>query len=119
MPSASSPPIRTASSSATGAVSRRAAISVVAYDDPLRLPRLLHRHRGAARRGYGWQLWTEGLRRLGDRCIGLDGVLAQEANYRRSGFALAHRQIRAGQITLEPPGDGRDPAGGRPFRAAH
>ncbi|MFO1145934.1 MAG: GNAT family N-acetyltransferase [Rhodospirillales bacterium] len=83
-------------------------ISVVAYDDRFAFLGFYIVAEGLRGRGYGWQLWTAGLRRLGGRCIGLDGVLAQEANYRRSGFALAHRQIRyAGQITLEPPGDGR------------
>lgn len=83
-------------------------ISVVAYDDRFAFLGFYIVAAGLRGRGYGWQLWTAGLRRLGSRCIGLDGVLAQEANYRRSGFVLAHRQIRhAGQIMLEPPEDGR------------
>lgn len=83
-------------------------ISVVAYDDRFAFLGFYIVAEGLRGRGYGWQLWTAGLRRLGGRCIGLDGVLAQEANYRRSGFTLAHRQVRyAGQITLDPPGDGR------------
>ncbi len=45
-------------------------------------------------RGYGLRLWNAGMARLVGRCIGLDGVVAQQANYRRSGFQLAYRNIR-------------------------
>ena len=37
--------------------------------------------------GHGWALWQAGIARLGDRTIGLDGVVEQQANYARSGFA--------------------------------
>ena len=46
--------------------------------------------------GHGRALWQAGMARLGSRTIGLDGVVAQQANYTRSGFALAHRNIRFG-----------------------
>ncbi len=45
-------------------------------------------------KGYGIQIWDAGLARLQGRTIGLDGVLAQQDNYRRSGFRLAYRNIR-------------------------
>ena len=45
-------------------------------------------------RGYGIRLWNAGLAYLGERTIGLDGVVAQQANYQRSGFALAYRNVR-------------------------
>lgn len=48
-------------------------------------------HRGA---GHGWAIWQAGLARLGDRTVGLDGVVDQQENYRRSGFVLAHRTRR-------------------------
>src|SRR5438128_8232837 len=48
-------------------------------------------HRG---RGYGLQLWHAGLAYLGQRTIGLDGVVAQQTNYRNSGFELVYRNIR-------------------------
>lgn len=46
--------------------------------------------------GFGIQIWNEALNRLQGRTIGLDGVVAQQANYQRSGFQLAHRNIRYG-----------------------
>ena len=33
---------------------------------------------------------------LADRIVGLDGVVAQQENYTRSGFVLAHRNVRFG-----------------------
>lgn len=50
-------------------------------------------HRG---RGYGLELWNAGMERMGDRTVGLDGVVEQQAKYARSGFELAHRNIRYG-----------------------
>ena len=47
-------------------------------------------------RGYGWRTWQAGIAHAGSRTIGLDGVVAQQENYRRSGFALAHRNVRYG-----------------------
>ena len=44
--------------------------------------------------GYGMPIWQAGLARLSGRTVGLDGVLAQQDNYRRSGFDLAYRNIR-------------------------
>jgi Acetyltransferase (GNAT) domain/Acetyltransferase (GNAT) family len=45
-------------------------------------------------RGHGWALWQAGMALFGDRTVGLDGVVAQQANYARSGFDLARRTIR-------------------------
>ncbi len=45
-------------------------------------------------RGFGLALWRAALDHLGDRVIGLDGVVAQQENYRKSGFRLAFRNIR-------------------------
>lgn len=54
-------------------------------------------------RGLGFRLWQAGLARLEDCVIGLDGVLAQQANYARSGFVLAHRNIRFGGVPVPLP----------------
>jgi ribosomal protein S18 acetylase RimI-like enzyme len=48
--------------------------------------------------GFGMQIWSAALESLksqnSGRNIGLDGVLAQQNNYRKSGFQLAYRNIR-------------------------
>lgn len=49
-------------------------------------------------KGRGMAVWQAGLQHLGERVVGLDGVLAQQDNYRKSGFALAHRNIRYGGV---------------------
>ncbi|TDY20723.1 acetyltransferase (GNAT) family protein [Paraburkholderia sp. BL6665CI2N2] len=45
-------------------------------------------------RGFGMRVWQHGMDYLQNRNVGLDGVLAQQANYRKSGFQLAYRNIR-------------------------
>jgi GNAT superfamily N-acetyltransferase len=44
--------------------------------------------------GYGLRLWQAALARLQGHNIGLDGVVAQQSNYARSGFRLAYSSIR-------------------------
>jgi hypothetical protein len=44
--------------------------------------------------GIGWRMWAQGMQRLDGRLVGLDGVPAQQDNYRKSGFALAWRNVR-------------------------
>lgn len=44
--------------------------------------------------GYGLKLWNAALASLGNRLIGLDGVFAQQENYRKSGFTLAYTNVR-------------------------
>jgi GNAT superfamily N-acetyltransferase len=59
-------------------------------------------------RGYGLVLWQAAMARAARRNVGLDGVVAQQANYRKSGFALAHRNIRyGGQLIGAPPQEPR------------
>ncbi len=58
--------------------------------------------------GLGLRLWQTGMVRLENRVVGLDGVLAQQENYKRSGFVLAHNNIRFGGTPgCEPPRDRR------------
>lgn len=62
-------------------------------------------HRG---KGYGWTTWQAGMERLKGRTIGLDGVIAQQENYKKSGFEFAHRNIRHGGLsTVDAPMDSR------------
>lgn len=71
-----------------------ATISVVRYGTAfgfLGLYIVKPEHRG---RGHGLALWNAGIAFLRDRTIGLDGVVAQQANYRRSGFEFAYRNVR-------------------------
>ncbi len=51
--------------------------------------------------GYGLQIWNKALEHLLGRNIGLDGVVAQQDNYRKSGFRLAHRNIRFAGISKQ------------------
>ena len=58
--------------------------------------------------GHGWRIWQAGMAQLDDRVVGLDGVIAQQENYKKSGFVLAHRNIRfGGAPDCEPPRDAR------------
>ena len=64
--------------------------------------------RPAARgKGYGVKVWDAGMARMAGRNVGLDGVPAQQANYRKSGFRLAWNNIRY----EGPPPVGKPPAG--------
>ena len=55
-------------------------------------------HRG---RGFGMRIWDAGMAHLTGRTVGLDGVVAQQANYAKSGFVLAHRNVRyAGRVAV-------------------
>ncbi|UHQ54640.1 GNAT family N-acetyltransferase [Microbulbifer sp. YPW16] len=44
--------------------------------------------------GYGERLAAAGMDYLAGRTMGLDGVVAQQENYRQAGFGLAHRNMR-------------------------
>ncbi|MBE9606810.1 GNAT family N-acetyltransferase [Acetobacteraceae bacterium H6797] len=44
--------------------------------------------------GFGMALWKEAIARLDGCVIGLDGVVAQQANYAKSGFSLAWKNAR-------------------------
>ncbi|MCW8086075.1 GNAT family N-acetyltransferase [Roseococcus sp. MDT2-1-1] len=44
--------------------------------------------------GHGMALWRAGMAHLDGRCVGLDGVVAQQANYRKSGFVFSWNNAR-------------------------
>ena len=47
-------------------------------------------------RGLGLKIWQAAIAHAGARTVGLDGVVAQQENYRKSGFRLAYRNVRYG-----------------------
>jgi hypothetical protein len=49
-------------------------------------------------RGYGFRIWNAAMAHAGSRVIGLDGVVAQQRNYEKSGFNHAYANIRYGGI---------------------
>jgi hypothetical protein len=53
-------------------------------------------------RGYGLRIWNAAIAHAGSRVIGLDGVLAQQDNYRISGFELAYTNVRYGGTVAAP-----------------
>ncbi len=71
-----------------------ACIATVAYDAHFGFLGLYIVKPGYRGQGLGMRIWQHGMHYLGDRNVGLDGVVAQQANYRKSGFRLAYRNIR-------------------------
>lgn len=57
--------------------------------------------------GHGMAIWRAGMALLEGRNVGLDGVPAQQANYARSGFKLAHRNVRYEGCGCAMPAPGR------------
>jgi len=66
-------------------------------------------------RGIGRQLWKAGMARLKGQVVGLDGVPAQQDNYRQSGFVLAWNNVRFAGVARDA--DGARPAQIVPLRA--
>src|SRR5262245_24635879 len=50
--------------------------------------------------GLGLRTWQAAIAHAGSRVIGLDGVVAQQDNYRKSGFTLAYNNIRYGGVAV-------------------
>lgn len=62
-------------------------------------------------RGYGMRLWRAGTDRLDGRLVGLDGVVAQQANYRASGFRRAWNNVRLEGVPAAGDDTGSDSGG--------
>lgn len=80
-----------------------ATVSCVNYDDRfafLGFYIVRSAYRGA---GHGLRIWNAAIAHAGARIIGLDGVVAQQDNYKKSGFRLAYANIRYGGIVAAPP----------------
>jgi hypothetical protein len=85
-----------------------ASISVVKYGNTfgfLGLYIVRPEYRG---QGYGIAIWRAGMARMQGRTVGLDGVVAQQANYAKSGFAPAYSHFRfCGRGGVPAAGDAR------------
>lgn len=71
-----------------------ACISVVSYDSSfgfLGFYIVKPYYRG---KGYGIEIWNKALAYLKTQNIGLDGVIEQQENYKKSGFSFAYNNIR-------------------------
>src|SRR6516164_4222402 len=73
-----------------------AILSVVNYDDYFSFLGFYIVRPDLRGRGLGLCIWQAGMARAGSRAIGLDGVVAQQDNYRQSGFVFAYNNIRYG-----------------------
>ncbi|KOU19275.1 GCN5 family acetyltransferase [Streptomyces sp. WM6372] len=62
--------------------------------------------------GYGIRLWQAGMERLDGRLVGLDGVVDQQDNYRKSGFCSAWNNVRYEGVPQPNGSGGGDGAGG-------
>lgn len=69
-------------------------ISAVAYDESFGFVGLYIVRPECRGQGHGRMLFRTGLSYLADRTVGLDGVPAQQENYRRHGFRFAYRTFR-------------------------
>jgi GNAT superfamily N-acetyltransferase len=73
-----------------------ATVSCVNYDDRFAFLGFYIVRPDLRGRGLGWKIWQAAIAHAGARTIGLDGVVAQQGNYRKSGFELAYRNVRYG-----------------------
>ena len=71
-------------------------ISVVNYDEHFAFLGFYIVRPDLRGRGLGWRTWQAGMAHAGTRTVGLDGVVAQQDNYRKSGFVFAYNNIRYG-----------------------
>jgi GNAT superfamily N-acetyltransferase len=85
-----------------------ATISCVNYDDSFAFLGFYIVRKDLRGRGFGLQIWNAAIAHATSRVIGLDGVVAQQPNYRKSGFELAYANIRYGGIVAAGSGS---PAG--------
>ncbi|CAN7206264.1 GNAT family N-acetyltransferase [Rhizobium sp. LjRoot30] len=78
-------------------------ISVVKYGQDFAFLGLYIVHPDFRGRGLGKAIWEHGMASAAGRSIGLDGVVAQQDNYRRSGFRTAYTTTRYGGIPRRGP----------------
>jgi len=71
-----------------------ACISAVRYDDTFGFIGLYIVKKEYRGKGYGLKIWEAAMAYLTNHNIGLDGVVNQQSNYKKSGFQLAYNNIR-------------------------
>jgi hypothetical protein len=79
-----------------------ATVSCVNYDDRFAFLGFYIVRAGFRSKGHGLRIWNAAIAHAGTRVIGLDGVVAQQENYRKSGFQLAYANIRYGGVVAVP-----------------
>src|SRR5204862_1161166 len=80
-----------------------ATVSCVNYGDRFAFLGFYIVRSGCRGRGHGLRIWNAAIAHAGSRVIGLDGVVAQQENYKKSGFQLAYANIRYGGRVAAPP----------------
>jgi len=73
-----------------------ATVSCVNYDDRFAFLGFYIVRPDLRGRGHGLRIWKAAMAHAGARTVGLDGVVAQQDNYRKSGFRLAYPNVRYG-----------------------
>lgn len=79
-----------------------ATVSCVNYDDRFAFLGFYIVRAGFRGKGHGLRIWNAAIAHAGSRVIGLDGVVAQQDNYKKSGFQLAYANIRYGATVVAP-----------------
>jgi GNAT superfamily N-acetyltransferase len=78
-----------------------ACISVVKYDESFAFLGFYIVKPEFRGQGLGLEIWNTGIQRLAGCNVGLDGVIDQQENYRKSGFTLAYNNMRFEGVTGE------------------
>jgi GNAT superfamily N-acetyltransferase len=79
-----------------------ATVSCVNYDDRFSFLGFYIVRADLRGHGYGLKIWNAAIAHAGSRVIGLDGVVAQQENYKKSGFKLAYANVRFGGTLAAP-----------------
>lgn len=77
-------------------------LSAVRYGENFAFIGLYIVHPDFRGQGHGVALWRTVMATLGDRVVGLDGVVERQADYARSGFVLAYRNVRYAGLAEKP-----------------
>ena len=80
-----------------------ATISCVNYDDGFAFLGFYIVRPDLRGQGYGLRIWNAAIAHAGARTIGLDGVVAQQENYKKSGFQFAYPNVRYGGTAMPSP----------------